>query len=85
MALMPDYRSGELLSRLARSVESRGRSGNKQYSIKYSVGVAMLDTAGTESLDDLLSRADQAMYQNKKLKRQTMKTNLPDDSPPRSA
>jgi len=57
------------VQRLNKAADGINTSGNKPYKIGFSIGKVMFDPHSTESLEDLLSRADAAMYQNKKERR----------------
>ncbi|MGD9000323.1 MAG: GGDEF domain-containing protein [Granulosicoccaceae bacterium] len=45
------------------------KTGNKPYTIGFSSGSVMIDLQSNESLDELLDRADKAMYKHKREKR----------------
>ena len=59
-----------ILARLSESLEKANRLTTRQYPLSLSVGVGRYEHLAPCSLDELLSRADQAMYENKKARRQ---------------
>ncbi|MEP7115857.1 MAG: diguanylate cyclase [Ilumatobacteraceae bacterium] len=54
----------ELASRLARAIREPLRIGDTEFNVQVSIGVAVPDTGETSS-DELVARADTAMYQSK--------------------
>ena len=57
-----------VLNRLEDRIDSHNALSDRQYHISMSVGIAVYDPANPCSLDDLMSRADQLMYMQKKEK-----------------
>jgi len=60
---------GPLLTRLQETLDHRNR-GNHRYPLSLSVGTALYDPDRPCSLDELLARADEAMYQAKRAKQE---------------
>jgi diguanylate cyclase (GGDEF)-like protein len=54
------------LERLANSVAARNRSPDRTYTLAYSVGTVFLDHRVDESIDDMLRKADEYMYEQKR-------------------
>lgn len=57
------------LIRLADAVNAANIKSNKPYKISYSQGKIIGKAKNFESLDDLLTKADALMYENKKQKK----------------
>ena len=57
------------LRRLDDAIEAANQAGNKPYRLSISVGAAVAEPQGDESLAELLDRADAAMYQQKRQRR----------------
>ena len=55
--------------RLEYSLEVANRIPGRQYDVSVSMGVAVFDPAHDETIDDLISRADELMYHDKRTKR----------------
>lgn len=69
LALQSDANNGEALQqRLTAKLEEFNRSASLSYRLSLSVGMTYLDPKEQVSLEDLLSRADQAMYAQKQSK-----------------
>ncbi len=58
-----------ILGRLSETVEKTNRMTNRQYPLSLSVGVGRYEHLAPGSIDELLHRADQAMYKNKEDKK----------------
>lgn len=54
------------LQRLKEAVKTAKKAGNRPYTISFSVGKVTIEPQSSESLDELLARADAAMYRNKR-------------------
>lgn len=54
------------LQRLKEAVKIAKKAGNRPYTISFSVGKVTIEPQSSESLDELLARADAAMYRNKR-------------------
>ena len=55
--------------RVQENIASRNRRPNRTYALSVSMGVAYYDPDFPTALDDLLARADTAMYEEKRAKR----------------
>lgn len=55
-------------ARLRENIRRHNERGDWPYSLSLSVGVAQVDAAGAPSVEDLLTRADQAMYAQKRMR-----------------
>ncbi len=62
-----DYQE-ELLSRLREKVKDQNQRSREPYRLSLSLGTARFDGEGRTRLDDLLARADEEMYQEKRAK-----------------
>jgi diguanylate cyclase (GGDEF)-like protein/PAS domain S-box-containing protein len=58
-----------ILGRLSKTVKKTNRITNRQYQLSLSVGVGRYEHLAPCSIDDLLRRADLAMYKNKTFKK----------------
>ena len=54
------------LARLNLGFENFNSLKTVPYTLSISIGLATMDSAGTESVEDLMARADQAMYEDKR-------------------
>jgi len=63
-----DDSSGAPLARLQANVSARNRKRNRRYELSFSVGTSYYDPENPCSVDDLLARADGAMYLQKRAK-----------------
>ena len=63
--ISPDY----LLTRLQHQFDLHNADANRSYQLHISIGYAAFDPEVPCTLDDLMTRADTAMYEQKKLKR----------------
>jgi diguanylate cyclase (GGDEF)-like protein/PAS domain S-box-containing protein len=63
--ILPEY----LLSRLQHQFDLHNAEANRSYQLHVSIGCAAFDPDDPCTLDDLMTRADTAMYEQKKLKR----------------
>jgi two-component system, cell cycle response regulator len=61
-----------LVRRLRDGVEAFNETETEPFRLSISVGVARYEDAGRMRLDELLTRADAAMYEEKRVKRETM-------------
>jgi two-component system, cell cycle response regulator len=61
-----------LVRRLRDGVESFNETGGEPFELSISVGVARYEDASRMRLDELLARADAAMYEEKRVKREAM-------------
>jgi diguanylate cyclase (GGDEF)-like protein len=59
-----------MAQRLEEAVEARNSQPNREYPFSFSLGLATSGEEENESLEDLLHRADNAMYANKREKKQ---------------
>lgn len=55
-------------SRLRENIRRHNETGDCPYPLSLSVGVAQVSATGTPSVEELLTRADQAMYAQKRMK-----------------
>jgi len=58
-----------LKDRLQQQIDLHNRSQNRDYHLSLSIGIAESDPGSVVSIDDLMSRADERMYENKKSKK----------------
>src|SRR5262249_8196084 len=58
-----------LITRLQDNLDATNARRNRPYNLSVSVGLAQFDNEGTYSIEELMARADQAMYENKRAKR----------------
>jgi GGDEF domain-containing protein len=65
----PETNSAILPSRLQRHVEAHNSTVNRPYRLAMSVGIVQYDPHALLSIDDLIARADEAMYVNKRSKK----------------
>jgi diguanylate cyclase (GGDEF)-like protein/PAS domain S-box-containing protein len=68
-ALDPEGTVDSLVSRLEKKFESYNALNHVPYKLSLSIGVAELKSDGTQSMEDLMARADAAMYENKRRKK----------------
>ncbi len=68
-ALDPEGCVESLVSRLEKKFESYNALNHVPYKLSLSIGVAELKSDGTQSMEDLMARADAAMYENKRRKK----------------
>jgi diguanylate cyclase (GGDEF)-like protein/PAS domain S-box-containing protein len=68
-ALDPEGSVESLVSRLEKKFESYNALNHVPYKLSLSIGVAELRSDGTQSMEDLMARADAAMYENKRRKK----------------
>jgi diguanylate cyclase (GGDEF)-like protein/PAS domain S-box-containing protein len=68
-ALDPEGSVENLVSRLEKKFESYNALNHVPYKLSLSIGVAELKSDGTQSMEDLMARADAAMYENKRRKK----------------
>lgn len=62
----PQNDMSSALQRLKEAVKTAKKAGNRPYTISFSVGKVTIEPQSSESLDELLARADAAMYRNKR-------------------
>jgi diguanylate cyclase (GGDEF)-like protein/PAS domain S-box-containing protein len=67
-AVEPDGGVERLISRLEQKFDNYNALKIVPYKLSISIGVAELDSDGTQSMEDLMALADLAMYENKRLK-----------------
>jgi len=58
-----------IMSRLQNQIDMHNKSGNRHYKISISMGTAYYDPDNPCSLDELMSRADKLMYEQKRSKK----------------
>jgi diguanylate cyclase (GGDEF)-like protein/PAS domain S-box-containing protein len=58
-----------IMSRLQNQIDTHNKSGNRRYKISISMGIAYYDPENPCSLDELMSRADTLMYEQKRSKK----------------
>jgi diguanylate cyclase (GGDEF)-like protein/PAS domain S-box-containing protein len=68
-ALDPEGSVESLVSRLEKKFESYNALNHVPYKLSLSIGVAELKSDGTQSMEDIMARADAAMYENKRRKK----------------
>ncbi len=68
LIIMNDW--GALESRLQHQIDIHNAIENRDYKISLSVGIAYSDLENRCSIDELMSRADTLMYEQKRSKRQ---------------
>ena len=67
-AVEPEGGVERLISRLEQKFENYNSLELAPYKLSISIGVARLDSGGTQSMEDLMALADVAMYENKRRK-----------------
>jgi diguanylate cyclase (GGDEF)-like protein/PAS domain S-box-containing protein len=65
----PERDSGVLASRLQRQLDAHNAKGHRPYQLSMSVGIVGCGPENSMSIEDLIARADAAMYENKRSKR----------------
>jgi diguanylate cyclase (GGDEF)-like protein/PAS domain S-box-containing protein len=75
----------KLLARLEQKFENYNAMKNVPYKLSISIGVAQLDSNVTQSIEDLLTMADLAMYENKRSKQASVKLPTSDSERPTMA
>ena len=68
-AIGPDEEAESLTQRLQENFSAVNKLGNRPYNLSLSVGIALFDDESTHSIEDLLAKADRAMYEDKRRKR----------------
>lgn len=68
-AIDPGGSVENLISRLESQFESYNATKVSPYKLSLSIGVALLRSDGTQSMEDLMAHADAAMYENKRRKK----------------
>lgn len=58
--------TGIIITRIMRCVQEFNQSGTRRYNLSLSLGIASFDPRNPVELDELLMRADQAMYMDKR-------------------
>ena len=66
---MMDDNADKLEERLQTNLAANNQKANRSYQLSLSVGIAYYEPGSTESIDDLLERADALMYDEKRRKR----------------
>lgn len=69
----PEY-TGIIVTRLMRCVQEFNQSGARQYNISLSLGIASFDPRNPVEIEELLMRADQAMYMDKRSHKEWTRT-----------
>lgn len=65
----PETDSEVLASRLQTQLDAHNAKGHRAYQLSMSVGIVCYDPETSMSIEDLIARADSAMYENKRSKR----------------
>ncbi len=68
-AIGPEESAASLTQRLKDNFSAVNKLGNRPYNLSVSVGVALFDEAEDHSIEQLLAKADRAMYEDKRHKR----------------
>jgi len=68
-AISPEEDAESLMFRLKEAFAACNARRNRPYDLSISVGLAHFDDVDTHSIEDLMARADQAMYEDKRRKR----------------
>jgi diguanylate cyclase (GGDEF)-like protein/PAS domain S-box-containing protein len=68
-AIGPEETAESLTQRLKEHFSAVNKLGNRPYNLSLSVGVALFDETGDQSIETLLAQADRAMYEDKRQKR----------------
>ena len=68
-AVDPEDGVENLIARLEQKFENYNALKNSPYQLSISLGVAQLDSDGTQTMEDLMALADLAMYENKRRKK----------------
>jgi diguanylate cyclase (GGDEF)-like protein/PAS domain S-box-containing protein len=68
-ALDPEEEAESLTRRLQDRFRASNQRGSRAYDLSISVGLAHFDDEESHSIEDLMARADRAMYQDKRRKR----------------
>jgi diguanylate cyclase (GGDEF)-like protein/PAS domain S-box-containing protein len=79
-SIEPDGSVEQLISRLERKFENYNAANGSSYKLSLSIGVAQLRPDGTQSIEDLMARADKAMYENKRRKKSNIQSYEPDST-----
>jgi diguanylate cyclase (GGDEF)-like protein len=70
IVLAVDADSGEeITGRIEENLRRHNAEGKRPYQLSLSVGVTRIEPGSTASIEDLLAKADQAMYQQKDVKK----------------
>ena len=69
-AVEPDGGVEKLITRLQQKFERYNAQKISPYKLSISIGVAQLEPEGTQSMEDLMAKADADMYENKRAKQQ---------------
>ncbi|MCY7307754.1 MAG: sensor domain-containing diguanylate cyclase [Rhodoferax sp.] len=64
-----DAQASEAIARLQQALDDRNRVAQRGYDIRFSVGQVAYHVAGHPYIAELIAQADQAMYQNKRLRK----------------
>ena len=65
----PEKDSGVLAARLQRQLDAHNARGHRAYQLSMSIGIVGYDPETSLSIEDLIARADAAMYESKRSKR----------------
>lgn len=68
------FNAGALAARLQKNIEEHNTNGNRQFRLSMSVGMVRQTFTQPKSIDDLLKEADKLMYEQKRKKKEEMKT-----------
>ncbi len=68
-AIEPDGGVESLVARLEERFDNYNMTHDRNYRLSLSIGVALVRTDGDQSMEDLMARADAAMYENKREKK----------------
>ncbi|HOJ93556.1 MAG TPA: sensor domain-containing diguanylate cyclase, partial [Dictyoglomaceae bacterium] len=63
----------ELLLRLNKNIERCNNNDDRLYKLSLSIGAVFCDSAEVSSIEEILNKADKLMYEEKKLKKNTLK------------
>ena len=69
LAVVDDDKIDALKERLQQRIEDFNRYSNRPYTVSISVGAVSIRNVACDSLDKLIARADETMYQHKRVRR----------------
>ena len=58
-------------TRLHKNIKTHNETSDHKYKLSISVGIAVYDPGSSDTIDTMLSKADELMYKNKSLKKRT--------------
>ncbi len=67
-----EIHAGSLIDRLKVNLTARNQNASRKYPLSLSAGVVYSDPRNHSSIEDLISRADMLMYEQKRLKQKTI-------------